>query len=266
MDTPGWIRFKNIARREKKMIRLIKQAKLRSFRTAPKYLYGYRIPKSYKEAILFDLENGNRNWRDATFTEMKQLIDYQTFIDKGTYHPSKIPRDFRKITGHLIFTIKEDGRFKARYCAGGHLTDPPTSSVYSGVVSLRGFRTLVFLGELNDMPVHATDIGNAYLHAKTSERVCIRAGEEFKEFGMEGHLLIIVRALYGLKSSGKAFNILLAQCLTNLGFERSKCESDIWLRKCETRDCYEYVATYVNDLAVCMVDPWEFFKTLESKP
>ena len=43
----------------------------------------------------------------------------------------------------------------------------------------------------------------------------------------EGHLLIISKALYGLKSSGLRFNELLAKYLTSLGFVRLKCEKDI---------------------------------------
>jgi len=37
----------------------------------------------------------------------------------------------------------------------------------------------VFLVELNGMEAHAMDVGNAYLEAKTNEKVCIRAGPEF---------------------------------------------------------------------------------------
>ena len=71
--------------------------------------------------------------------------------------------------------------------------------VYAGVVSLRGFRMCLFLAELNDMTAYATDVGNAYLEAYTSEKVCILATEMFGE--QEGNLLIISKALYGLKSS-----------------------------------------------------------------
>ena len=69
-------------------------------------------------------------------------------------------------------------------------------SVYSGVVSLKGLRLLLFLSELNDMQLWATDIGNAYLEAVTAERVYILAGPEFGE--LEGHILVIYKALYGL--------------------------------------------------------------------
>jgi hypothetical protein len=42
--------------------------------------------------------------------------------------------------------------------------------VYSGVISLRGLRIIIFLSELNGLDLWATDIGNAYLEAFTMER------------------------------------------------------------------------------------------------
>jgi len=35
LDLPGWKRFKSIAKREKKLIRMVNQAKMRSYNTAP---------------------------------------------------------------------------------------------------------------------------------------------------------------------------------------------------------------------------------------
>ena len=63
--------------------------------------------------------------------------------------------------------------------ADGHLTDVPLESVYSGVVSLRGLRIVLFLAELNGLDTCATDIGNAYLEAHTKEKVCFIADSEF---------------------------------------------------------------------------------------
>ena len=51
LDLPGWKRFKSIAKRQKKLLRMANQAKLRSFRTSPKYMYGFEIPKDYKHAV-----------------------------------------------------------------------------------------------------------------------------------------------------------------------------------------------------------------------
>jgi hypothetical protein len=143
----------------------------------------------------------------------------------------------------------------------GHLTDIPVDSVYSGVVSLRGFRLVVFLAELNGIETWATDVGNAYLEAKTTEKVYIEAGPEFGD--LQGHILIIVKALYGLRTSGARWHERFADCLSDLGFTPCKAEPDIWMRK--NTDRYEYIAVYVDDLALALTDPKSFVATLENK-
>jgi hypothetical protein len=55
---------------------------------------------------------------------------------------------------------------------------------------------VAFLSELSGLDLWATDIGNAYLEAKTSELLFIIASPEFGD--LEGHMLIIYKALYGL--------------------------------------------------------------------
>ena len=50
---------------------------------------------------------------------------------------------------------------------------------YSGVVDHENVRITLFLAEHNGLKVMAVDIGNAYLHAKTKEKVYIVAGPEF---------------------------------------------------------------------------------------
>jgi hypothetical protein len=201
LELPGWKRFARLAKRNKKMLRMVNQAKLRSYRRAPKYMYGFQVPNDYKEALRLDEQNGNTRWQDSTKDELKQIDEYSTFTDMGHKDKTKSPDGYKKIRVHLIFAVKHDGRHKARLVADGHLTDVPVESVYSGVVSLRGIRLIIFLAELNDMETWAADVGNAYLEAKTSERVYIIAGPEFGD--REGHILIIFKALYGLRSSGK---------------------------------------------------------------
>ena len=140
---------------------------------------------------------------DTNKLEHKQLREYDVFTDKGRFAKCRIPRGYQLVQVHTIFDVKVDGRHKARVVADGHLTATSAESIYSGVVSLKGLQTCLFIGELDGMEPWATDIGNAYLEALTSENVCIRAGPEFRD--LEGHLLIIYKALYGLKLSEKAF-------------------------------------------------------------
>ena len=87
------------------------------------------------------------------------------------------------------------------------------------------------------------------------------AGPEFGQ--LEGHYLIIVKALYGLRTSGLRWHERFADCLRNEGFSPCKAEPDIWMRL--NGDLYEYVATYVDDLCLGMLDPKSFTDTLQNK-
>ena len=177
------------------------------------------------EAMQFDLENGNTKWADAEKLEMGQLFDYECFDDRGHKSTATVPEGYKKIRVHLVYAVKHDGRYKARCVAGGHLCDPPNESVYAGVVSLRGIRFVLFAAELNGLDVYQTDVGNAYLEAKTKERVYIIAGGEFGD--LEGHVLIIIRALYGLATSGKRFYERFADVLRGMGFHPCPAEPEI---------------------------------------
>ena len=51
--------------------------------------------------------------------------------------------------------------------ADGSLTPDPVENIYSGIVSLRHLRLVIFLGELNNLELWQGDIGNSYLEAYT---------------------------------------------------------------------------------------------------
>jgi hypothetical protein len=256
LDTDGWKRFKRLAKRAKKMLRMVKQSKLRSYKSCKKYMYGIEIPRNYDHGVRLDKLHDNDRWQSATKLEMGQLHEYDTFHDKGI---GTTPGEgFKKIQVHLVYAVKHDGRHKARLCANGNLTEVPIDSVYSGVVSLKSLRTVIFLAELNGLETWATDIGNAYLEAETSEKVFVIAGPEFGE--LEGHTLVIFKALYGLRSSGLRWSEKFSLCLRDMGFFPSLADPCIWMRR--VGDLYEYIAVYVDDLAIASKDPAGIIRAL----
>ena len=120
----------------------------------------------------------------------------------------------KKINVHFIYaSCKHDGQYKAWLVAGGHFTDTPINSVYSSVASLPGVCITIFLAKLNGLEFWLTDIGNAYLKTNTLVKVYNVARKEFACVGLEGHVLIIIKALYGLKSSGARWWEVLADVL-----------------------------------------------------
>ncbi len=120
---------------------------------------------------------------------------------------------------------------------------------------------MIFFAELNGLEVHCTDVGNAYLEAKTKEKLYIIASKGFGE--LEGHTLVISRALYGLKSSGLCWHEKFADTLHDMGFKISKADNDIWMRK--KGNVYEYIAVYVNDLCIAAIDAKAITDELTSK-
>ena len=88
LDEPGWKQFKRHAKREKTLIRMVNQAKLHSFRTAPVYQHGYLVPRNHDQAVELDLKNNNTKWQDAEKLELNAILDYNSFDDKGRFAPA----------------------------------------------------------------------------------------------------------------------------------------------------------------------------------
>ena len=109
------------------------------------------------EAIQFDSKNNNSKWYDAIKLEMESMSEYKVFKkwDKAILDKHKKvknpPKGYHRIEVHLVFAVKFDGRHKPRLVADGHLTPEPIENIYSGVVSLRNLRLVIFLGKLNNL-------------------------------------------------------------------------------------------------------------------
>ena len=88
--------------------------------------------------------------RIAEKVELDQFHKYKTFLDLGKGVP--VPEGFKKIPCHIVYDFKcSDSRKKARFVAGGHRTNTPIGSTYSGVVSLPGIRIVTAVAKLNEL-------------------------------------------------------------------------------------------------------------------
>jgi Reverse transcriptase (RNA-dependent DNA polymerase) len=197
LEEDGWKRLKKCAHSVEQMCQKVFNATtVYSTKFEPSIQFGIQVPRNHEEAMKLDEKNGNTKWKDAIHTELSSIISFDAFKDRGHHTKAKIPSGYKKITVHLVFAAKHDGRHKARLVARGHLTDNPIESVYSSVVSLWGVRMVTFIAELNGLKVWSTDVGNVYLESYTQEKVYIIGGPKFEPFGWQDHVLLIDRALY----------------------------------------------------------------------
>jgi Reverse transcriptase (RNA-dependent DNA polymerase) len=220
--------------------------KVRSRYLQRSHKYGIEVPTTVDRALQVDEENGNHFWRSAIEKEMLNNSSAFEILPNGM----KVPIGYTKIRCHMIFDVKMDFTRKARFVAGGHLTDPPKETVYSSVVTRESVRIFFLICALNDLDVLACDVQNAYLNATTKEKNWFIAGPELGGDNI-GKSVLIVRALYGLRSSGAQWREHLATTLRNAEFVSCKADPDVWLRaavKSNGDKYYEYVLCYVDDI------------------
>ena len=145
---------------------------------------------------------------------------------------------------------------QSKVLAGGHLTELPSTITYLSIVSCKSIRIGFLIVALNGLNVLATNIQNAYLNTPTEEKVWFRAGPEWGEH--KGKLVLMVQALYGLKSSGQAWRIHFSQTLEAMGFKSSYADPDVLYKagvKPNSVEYYSYLLVYVGDLLCIDCNP-----------
>jgi hypothetical protein len=210
----------DVIRRKKRLIKLSQTRLL-----WPQYKYGICVPRNIKEAIKFDLENGNKFWEEAIAKEMKNVCVAFKFLE-----PSEKPAPgYKKIPLRMIFDIKMDFTRKVRLVAGGYLTDPPSCLPYSSVVSRESVQIAFLVAAINGYDVIAADVQNMYVQATLLEKYYTITGDEFGED--KGKTALSVRALNGLKISGASWRAHIAHTLSDMGFVPSRGDLDVWMRQ-----------------------------------
>ncbi len=224
--------------------------------------FGIVVPRSIKHALQLDAHNGNSHWQDAIAKEMANVKVVFEFKSRG----DSPPVGYKQICCHLIFDVKMDLTRKARFVAGEHMTDPPTTMTYASVVRRDSLRIAFLLAALNELEVLTGDIGNAYLNAPTTEKIYYKAGLEWGA-NMEGSMCVIVRALYGLKTSANAWRSHMCATLQSMGFQHSLADNDVWLHedlKPDGSACYTYILVYVDDILIVSTRPKDYMAQLST--
>ena len=264
-----------------KLVTTVKARRLNTGKKAPNrkhkqnIKFGVRIPTSTEEALRFDKENGNTFWRDAIKKEIDTLMAMNTLKFCSTpreIHDLKqnvrLDKRYQFAKMWMIFDVKSDGRRKARLVIGGHMTKPGDDiECYSSMMRQESTRILLTIAEADGYKVAVGDIENAYLNAYTSELIWTTAGLEFVSAGYVskvGTPAIVIKAQYGLKSSGHQFWDLLSDTLRSIGFRRTLGDPDVWIRANGSK-WYDYIGTHVDDLFVVGKNTDRIFSELKAQ-
>ena len=100
------------------------------------------------------------------------------------------------------------------------------------------------------------DVVNAYLNSPCREKIWFVASSEHRE--RKEKVLVIVPALYGLKSSLESWRTMFADTLLAMNFVPNQADPDFYRRKSRKPDGEEYYELplfYVDDVLACLHDP-----------
>ena len=129
---PGWEWTKYYLEQDKTLKNMVYAYK------ASRYLknvkFGVEVPQSTRHALQIDEADKSSLWKESMATEINQLHEYNKF--KILEDNDILPEGYKLIPYHCIYDVKFDGRRKCRLVAGGHMTDPTSEDVFSGVVSM----------------------------------------------------------------------------------------------------------------------------------
>lgn len=203
-------------------------------------------PRNYKEAVG---GANNKQWGQAMDSE------YQSIMENGTWELVPLP-DGRKAVGcKWVYRIKRDANgniktWKARLVAKGYsqVEGLDFQEVFAPVAKFTSIRVLFSLAAALEWECHHMDVKTAFLNGELQEEIYMEQPEGYIKQGEEQLVCKLIKSLYGLKQSPRAWNKKLNEELTKAGFAR--CESDhcVYLKKDETGQVYLLV--YVDDLII----------------
>lgn len=204
------------------------------------------IPATYMEAINSpDVDQ----WKCAMNDEMSALIDNETFEEKVP------PVDCNVIGGKWVYSVKAgqngEERFKARYVARGfsQVKNLDYQETFSPTAKMTTIRMMLKVAVQFNYVIEQMDVKTAYLNAEVDRELYMRPPEGYPSKLSEDHVWKLKKSLYGLKQSGRLWNKVLHDFLTDQNF--NQCLSDPCLYRKDMQNSFILILVWVDDILVC---------------
>ena len=215
------------------------------------------IPKGYISATMSPYAS---YWLDAIYREISGLLAMGVWT---VMLVRNIPRGARRVRCHYVFTVKTlvtgfIDRFKARLVADGNTQTYGIDydQVFSTVVKWVTLRICLFFAAIHDFEISGIDISQAFLYGTLDKDIYMDMPQGLPRYDKDGGELCVklLRTLYGLKQSPRAFNALLLSILLAFGLEQSKLDPCLFTYKSKDGKFILWVLIWVDDLCVITND------------
>ncbi|GMF23949.1 unnamed protein product [Phytophthora fragariaefolia] len=198
-----------------------------------------------------------RRFDEYVMNVAQKMEEIAALKDKGVIMEipgEEMPEDALLVNTMWVYALKSDHqgyviRFKARIVALGNYQRPGIDfkETFAPVARMSSFRLLLAIAAELGLSVYGGDINTAYLNAKLAIRQYLRSINGYP-CNVNGNVYVVLKALYGLRQSGREWNSELNQWLTDRGYQRSLTEPCLYYRFEE--ETIVYVLVYVDDILV----------------
>jgi hypothetical protein len=184
-------------------------------------------------------------WEKAIKTELAQLKKM------GTWKLVPKPKNAIPIANKWVFAKKRNKaghitKYKARLVAKGCSQRPgyDYTETHLPIVRLETIHLLLAIAAIRGLKIHQMDVKGAYLNGSLEERIYMRQPEGFED-GTD-RICELLRSLYGLKQSGRAWNIEFDRVIRKHGFKRLRSDPCAYIRR--EGEGFAIITVWVDDL------------------
>ena len=143
-------------------------------------------------------------------------------------------------------------KYNARFVAKGYsqIPDIDYHETFSPTARLTSVRMLMQLAVQSDLVVHQMDVKTAYLNAPIDCEIYVEQPEGFEQEGENDEKLVgkLHKSLYGLKQSGRNWNNMLHEYLSNEQFEQSQVDACVYTKN--TNESKVAIIVWVDDIII----------------
>lgn len=186
-----------------------------------------RVPMTYREAVSGD---DAARWTEAIQAEL------EAHRRNGTWKVQFKPGEARRISSKWVFRVQEHKiggglKYKARLVARGHLQRRGENfdETVACVSRYETARVVIAWAVQEQLYIDQFDAETVFLHGDLEEQIYMSIPEGLLVTPDEGDVLLLKKALYGLRQAPRCWFRKFGGFLRSLGFELSQADGSLFI-------------------------------------
>ena len=196
------------------------------------------VPTSYSQAVA---SKESEKWKEAMKDELQSLSQNKT------WKLVPLPADRKAIANRWVFALKKEKgrivRYKARLVAKGYSqrVGVDYAETFAPVVRYDSIRVILSVAAARQMVICTFDVKTAFLHGTIKETIFMQQPEGYDDGS--GRVCLLLKGIYGLKQSPRAWNQTVHLALVNMGLRQLQSDPCVYV----SGDHSVYLALFVDD-------------------